>query len=313
MKSLKPSKLYQELCALLTEQVNPNTRCIDECSALEIARLINEEDKKVALAVEQELEQIAKAIDLVAKAFKSGGRLIYVGAGTSGRLGILDASECPPTFGVKPSQVQGIIAGGKKAVFRSIEGAEDDARAASRDLEKIKLGKPDVLCCISASKRTPFVVGALGYARKVGAKTIFLTSNPTVKIKATVIIRTLVGAEVIMGSTRMKAGTSHKMVLNMISTGAMILCGKTYGNLMIDLQQTNQKLIERTKRIFTLATGDDYKTAEAFLKKAGGNLKTAIVMRLANVSKEEAEARLKQSEGVVKRAIANPLPPLPLK
>ncbi len=306
MKSQKPSKLFEELSQLLTEQVNPNTRHIDECTPLEIARLINEEDKKVAFAVEQELEQIAKAIELVATAFKSGGRLIYVGAGTSGRLGILDASECPPTFGVKPSQVQGIIAGGKKAVFKSIEGAEDDAHAASRDLKKIKLGKCDVLCGISASKRTPFVVTALRYAHKVGAKTIFLTSNPTVKEKATVVIRTLVGAEVIMGSTRMKAGTSHKMVLNMISTGAMILCGKTYGNLMIDLQQTNKKLIERTKRIFILATGDDYKTAETFLKKAGGNLKTAIVMRLAGVSKKEAEARLKQSEGVVKKAIATP-------
>lgn len=299
----KPSKLYQELSELLTEQVNPNTCHIDECSPLEIARLINEEDKKVALAVEQELEQIAKAIDLVAKAFKSGGRLIYVGAGTSGRLGVLDASECPPTFGVKPSQVLGIIAGGKKAFFRSVEGAEDDTQAASRDLKKVKLKKCDVLCGISASKRTPFVISALRYARKVGAKTIFLTSNPNVKEKATVVIRTIVGPEVIMGSTRMKAGTSHKMVLNMISTGAMILCGKTYGNLMVDLQQTNQKLIERTKRIFMIATGDDYQTAEMFLKKAGGHLKTAIVMRLAGVSKKEAQARLKKTDGFVKRAI----------
>ncbi|MGQ9806466.1 MAG: N-acetylmuramic acid 6-phosphate etherase [Chlorobiales bacterium] len=304
MKLPKPPKLYQEISSLLTEQVNYNTRRIDECTPLEIARLINEEDKKVAYAVEQELPQIAKAIELVAKALKSGGRLIYIGAGTSGRLGILDASECPPTFGAKPSQVKGIIAGGRKAVFKSVEGAEDDALAVSRDLEKIKFSKRDVLCGISASKRTPFVVGALKYARELGAKTIFLTSNPTVKEKATVVIRTLVGAEVIMGSTRMKAGTSHKMVLNMISTGAMILCGKTYGNLMIDLQQTNQKLIERTKRIFTLATGDDYATAEAFLKKAGGKLKTAIVMRLANVSKKEAEARLKKADGFVKRAIA---------
>jgi N-acetylmuramic acid 6-phosphate etherase len=305
MKVPKPSTLYQELSELLTEQVNPNTTHIDECSPLEIARLINKEDKKVALAVEQELPQIAKAIELVALAFKSGGRLIYIGAGTSGRLGILDASECPPTFGVKPSQVQGIIAGGKKAVFRSVEGAEDNPQAAEEALKKIKLSKRDVLCGISASKRTPFVIGALKYARQLGAKTIFLTSNPTVNEKATVVIRTLVGAEVIMGSTRMKAGTSHKMVLNMISTGAMILCGKTYGNLMIDLQQTNQKLIERTKRIFILATGDDYETAETFLKQADGNLKTALVMRLAGVSKKEARTRLKQAQGFVKRAISN--------
>jgi N-acetylmuramic acid 6-phosphate etherase len=304
MKSPKTPTLYQELSELLTEQVNPNTNHIDECPPLEIARLINEEDKKVAHAVEQELPQIARAIELVANAFKSGGRLIYIGAGTSGRLGILDASECPPTFGVKPSQVQGIIAGGKKAMFRSVEGAEDNPQAAKEALKKIKLTQRDVLCGISASKRTPFVVSALKYARNIGAKTIFLTSNPNVSEKVDVLIRTLVGAEVIMGSTRMKAGTSHKMVLNMISTGAMILCGKTYGNLMIDLQQTNQKLIERTKRIFILATGDDYKTAETFLKKAGGKLKTAIVMRLAGVSKKEAEARLKQAHGFVKRAIA---------
>lgn len=307
MKSQKPSKLYRELSSLLTEQVNPNTRDIDERSPLEIARLINEEDKKVAVAVERELEPIAKAIELVAKAFKSGGRLIYVGAGTSGRLGILDASECPPTFGVKPSQVQGIIAGGKRAVFKSVEGAEDNPDGAIEALKKIKFGKRDVLCGISASKRTPFVVGALRYARQLGAKTIFLTSNPVVKEKANVVIRTLVGPEVIMGSTRMKAGTSHKLALNMISTGAMILCGKTYGNLMIDLQQTNQKLSERAKRIFALATGDDYETADAFLKKAGGNLKTAIVMRLAGVSKKEAEARLKKADGVAKRAIQTPL------
>ncbi len=304
MKSLEPPVLYQELSELLTEQVNPNTRHIDECSPLEIARLINEEDKKVAQAVEQELPQVAKAIELVTDAFRLGGRLIYIGAGTSGRLGVLDAAECPPTFGVKPSQVQGIIAGGRKAMFRSLEGAEDNAQAAEEALKKIKLNHHDVLCGISASKRTPFVVAALKYARQVGAKTIFLTSNPTVTEEVDVLIRTLVGAEVIMGSTRMKAGTSHKMVLNMISTGAMILCGKTYGNLMIDLQPTNQKLIERTKRIFILATGDDYETAEAFLKRAGGKLKTAIVMRLAGVSKKEAEARLKQAQGFVKRAIA---------
>jgi len=305
MKSPNIPTLYQELSELLTEQVNPNTTHIDECSPLEIARLINEEDKKVAQAVEQELSQIAKAIELVAHAFKSGGRLIYIGAGTSGRLGILDASECPPTFGVKPSQVQGIIAGGKKAVFRSVEGAEDNPQAAEYALKKINLAQRDVLCGISASKRTPFVVGALNYARQVGAKTIFLTSNPTVTETVDVLIRTLVGAEVIMGSTRMKAGTSHKMVLNMISTGAMILCGKTYGNLMIDLQQTNQKLIERTKRIFILATGDDYETAETFLKQADGNLKLALVMRLAGISKQEAKARLKQANGFVKRSLSH--------
>ncbi|MCS6988024.1 MAG: N-acetylmuramic acid 6-phosphate etherase [Chloroherpetonaceae bacterium] len=301
---MKSKVLFDELSKLLTEQLNPNASRIDELSPLEIARLINEEDKKVALAVEKELPQIAKAMELVADAFRKGGRLIYVGAGTSGRLGILDASECPPTFGAKPSQVQGIIAGGKKAVFKSVEGAEDDERGAIKDFKRIRLNARDVVCGISASKRTPFVIGALRYARKIGAKTIFLASNPDVKEKATVVIRTLVGPEVIMGSTRMKAGTSHKMVLNMISTGAMILCGKTFGNMMIDLHPTNQKLIERAKRIFMLATGDDYESAEAHLKKAGGKLKTALVMRLAGVSRKEAEARLKKANGFAKRAIA---------
>lgn len=295
--------LFQELSQLLTEQQNPRTLHIDELSALEIVRLINEEDKKVADAVEAALPDIAHAIELVVQAFKKGGRLIYIGAGTSGRLGILDAAECPPTFGVPPTMVQGIIAGGRKAVFRSVEGAEDDEDAGAEALKKIQFSQRDVLCGISASKRTPFVIGALRYARSLGAKTIFLTSNPDVKQKATVVIRTLVGPEVIMGSTRMKAGTSHKMVLNMISTGAMILLGKTYGNLMVDLQQTNRKLQERTKRIFMLATGDSYESAEVYLKKAKGNLKLAILMRLSGLSYSHAKATLKQADGFIKKAL----------
>ena len=298
-------KLFEELSQLLTEQQNPNTIDIDERSAIEIAQLINEEDKKVPLAVEQCLPEVAAAMELVAEAFNRGGRLIYIGAGTSGRLGILDASECPPTFGVKPSQVQGIIAGGRRAVFRSVEGAEDDEQAAVEALQKIGFSKPDVLCGISASRRTPFVVAALRYARTLRAKTIFLTSNPEVKEKATVVIRTLVGPEVIMGSTRMKAGTSHKMVLNMISTGAMILCGKTYGNLMIDLQQTNNKLRERTKRIFMMVTGEDYHTAETYLRHAKGSLKLALMMRLSGLNYAEAKAALECAGGFLKRALRN--------
>lgn len=300
-----PSRLFKELSQLLTEQQNPNTLHIDECSALEIARLINEEDKKVPLAVERCLPEIAAAIELVAAAFRNGGRLIYIGAGTSGRLGILDASECPPTFGVKPSQVQGIIAGGRRAVFRSVEGAEDEARAATDALKKIHFSKRDVLCGISASKRTPFVIAALRYARARRAKTIFLTSNPDVKENATVVIRTLVGPEVIMGSTRMKAGSSHKMVLNMISTGAMILSGKTFGNLMVDLQQTNDKLRERTKRIFMLATGEDYQTAEKYLRAAKGNLKLALMMRLSGLNYAEAKSAIDAAGGFIKRALRN--------
>ncbi len=298
-------KLFEELSQLLTEQQNLNTIDIDERSAIEIAQLINEEDKKVPLAVEQSLPEIAAAMELVAEAFKRGGRLIYIGAGTSGRLGILDASECPPTFGVKPNQVQGIIAGGRRAVFRSVEGAEDDEQAAIDALKKINFSKQDVLCGISASRRTPFVVAALRYARTLHAKTIFLTSNPEVKEKATVVIRTLVGPEVIMGSTRMKAGTSHKMVLNMISTGAMILCGKTYGNLMIDLQQTNNKLRERTKRIFMMVTGEDYHTAETYLRHAKGSLKLALMMRLSGLNYAEAKAALERAGGFLKRALRN--------
>jgi len=298
-------KLFEELSQLLTEQQNPNTIDIDERSAIEIAQLINEEDKKVPLAVEQCLPEVAAAMELVAEAFNRGGRLIYIGAGTSGRLGILDASECPPTFGVKPSQVQGIIAGGRRAVFRSVEGAEDDEHAAIEALQKIGFSKQDVLCGISASRRTPFVVAALRYARTLRAKTIFLTSNPEVKEKATVVIRTLVGPEVIMGSTRMKAGTSHKMVLNMISTGAMILCGKTYGNLMIDLQQTNNKLRERTKRIFMMVTGEDYHTAETYLRHAKGSLKLALMMRLSGLNYAEAKAALECAGGFLKRALRN--------
>jgi N-acetylmuramic acid 6-phosphate etherase len=303
LKNMSRPSLFKELASLLTEQVNPDTKTIDELSPLEIAQKINEEDKKVAFAVERELPNIAKAMETVAKALQSGGRLIYIGAGTSGRLGILDASECPPTFGVKPSLVQGIIAGKKRAMLRSVEGAEDNVKAAVSELIKIKFSKRDVLCGISASKRTPFVVAAIDYARSIGAKTIFLTSNPKVNLKATITIKTLVGAEVLAGSTRMKAGTSHKMALNMISTGAMILCGKTFGNLMVDLRPTNQKLIERAKRIFMLATGDGYEIAEQFLKKAGGNLKLALAMRLMNLPKKEALGRLKLYNGNLKKAI----------
>ncbi|MDX2129073.1 MAG: N-acetylmuramic acid 6-phosphate etherase [Chloroherpetonaceae bacterium] len=303
MATSKSKLIFREISSLLTEQVNTRTKKIDEAGALEIARLINREDARVAKAVGESLPEIARAIQLVAKAFQNGGRLFYLGAGTSGRLGILDASECPPTFGVSPDLVQGIIAGGNDAVFRSVEGAEDDETAASNELKRRGFSKHDVLFGISASKRTPFVLGGLRFARKLKAKTIFLTSNPDVKEPASVVIRTLVGPEVIMGSTRLKAGTSHKMVLNMVSTGAMILNGKTYGNMMIDLQQTNLKLVERTKRIFMLATGADYETAEALLETAGGKLKTAITMYFLVCTKEEAEESLKKANGFVKRAV----------
>jgi N-acetylmuramic acid 6-phosphate etherase len=296
-------KLFSQLTTLLTEQRNPAARNLESLTTRQILNLINAEDKKIATAVDYAVPQIEKAVKCVVESFRAGGRLIYVGAGTSGRLGVLDASECPPTFGMKPTLVQGIIAGGKKAVFKSVEGAEDDEFGGRAALKKIKLTKKDTVVGITASRRTPFVVAAVAFAREVGSATVFLTSNKNVDVKCDVVIQTLVGPEVIMGSTRMKAGTSHKLVLNMISTTAMIQMGKTYQGMMVDLQQTNKKLVERTKRIFMMATDSNYATAEKYLKQSGGKLKTALVMRLANLSRKQAEARLKQANGFVKDAI----------
>lgn len=305
--------LFNQLRILATEQINAKTKSIDTLGTMEIIGLINREDTRVAGAVRKELPSIAQAIELVVNALNKGGRLIYVGAGTSGRLGILDASECPPTYGTDPRMVQGIIAGGKQAVFRSREGVEDKAGKGAEEIRRLRISAKDVVCGIAASFRTSFVAGAIQEAKRLGAKTIFITTNPRsivelsgfseIRSAINVAICPKVGPEVIMGSTRMKAGTAQKMILNMITTTAMIKLGKVYGNLMVDLRMNSRKLQERAKRIVMLSTGADYSTASKVLQKAGGNVKTAIVMLQAGVDADEARRRLKSADGFVRQAL----------
>ena len=306
-------RLFEQLQHLTTEQRNRNSLDVDRLSISEILKVINKEDEKIARAVQKEIPYVAKAIELVVRALISGGRLIYVGAGTSGRLGILDATECPPTYGTNPRTIQGIIAGGKKAVFRSQEGVEDNIAAAGKDIRKANVGKHDVVCGIAASARTPYVLAALQEAKRRCAKTIYLIANPrsvlkqksfsAVKEHADVIICPNVGPEVIMGSTRMKSGTAQKLVLNMITTTAMIRLGKVYENMMIDLKMNSRKLEERAKKVLMITTGVDYDTAAIKLEEAGWNVKTAIVMIKNNVSHAEARKRLKASKGFVRKAL----------
>jgi len=298
-------KVFREIQSALTEKRNPRSHKIDTLSTLKILKLINTADRKPVLAVQEELKKIAKAVEIVVKVFKKGGRLFYVGAGTSGRLGVLDAAECPPTFGTDPKMIQGIIAGGYRTLIRSREGVEDNFQAGALDLKKVKLSHKDVVIGIAASKRTPYVLGALQYAQKIGSLTVFIYCNPNfqTKVKADVEICPKVGPEVITGSTRMKAGTAQKMVLNLISTTAMIKLGKVYQNLMVDLQATSQKLVERSKRTIMLVTGVNYQTAEKHLKLAGGSVKTALVMILTNSTKVDAERRLKKAGGFVRKAL----------
>jgi N-acetylmuramic acid 6-phosphate etherase len=305
-------RVFNQIKDLVTEGRNPDTFDIDSKSTLQILKSINREDKKVALAVEKEIPNIAKAVDLVVEAFKNKGRLFYIGAGTSGRLGVLDAAECPPTFGTPPGMIKGIIAGGRRTLVRSKEGVEDDFEAGGKDLEKNKISKKDVVVGIAASRRTPYVLGALEKAKKVGAKTIFIFCNPIsrhrirasrLKTKVDIAISPILGPEVITGSTRMKAGSAQKMILNMLTTASMIKLGKVYQNLMVDLQAKSEKLVERSKRIIMMTTGVDYEKAEKYLKRAGGKVKTALVMILANVDKQTAEKRLKVAGGFVAKAI----------
>ncbi|MFN4111024.1 MAG: N-acetylmuramic acid 6-phosphate etherase [Ignavibacteria bacterium] len=299
-------KVFEEIQGLLTEQRNPNSMDIDSKNTLEILKIINEEDKKVPFAVEKEIPYIAQAVEFVVESFKQGGRLLYFGAGTSGRLGIVDAAECPPTFGTPPEMVQGFIAGGREAVFVAQEGAEDKEENGANDVIKANVNYKDTVIGIAASRRTPYVVGAIKKAKELGAKTVFITTNPRKDFNITevdVAICPEVGPEVIMGSTRMKSGTAQKLVLNMISTAAMIRIGKVYENMMIDLQMTNQKLVERSKRIVMIITGVSYEEAEKYLKEAKGNVKTALVMILAKVSYDEARRRLQLSDGFVRKAI----------
>lgn len=301
-----PSSLFTQLQTLSTEQRNPRTMGIDTAPLGEVLRLLHEEDQRAVDAVTPELPYVEKAVEIVERAFRSGGRLFYVGAGTSGRLGVLDAAECPPTFGTPPELVQGLIAGGREAMFQAQEGAEDHEPNGAEAIDAAGVTERDVVCGIAASRRTPFVVGAVARAREIGARTLFVTCNPRSQfsLDVDVAICADVGPEPIMGSTRMKSGTATKLVLNMISTATMIRLGKVYENMMVDLQMTNQKLVERSKRIVMTVTGADYEAAGATLDAAGGHVKTALVMLLADVDAATARERIERADGFVRHAVS---------
>ena len=301
----KDKAVFDEIKDLITEQSNLNTESIDTVSVSEILRLINQEDALVHAAVAEELDAIVQAVEFIVAAFKKGGRLFYAGAGTSGRLGVLDASECPPTFGSDTEMVQGIIAGGYDSLIRSQEGVEDNEEASIQDLKDRNFNSEDILCGLTACKRTPYVVSALQYAHSLGAKTIYVTCTPHAEltVDSDVAICPVVGPEVIMGSTRMKAGTAEKMVLNMLTTASFIQMGKVYKNMMVDLRMTSRKLQERSKRVVMMATGVDYLGAESALEESGGQVKTALIMILGNVSRKKAEQVLIQSSGFVRKAL----------
>ena len=297
--------LLQTLSTLITEQRNPNSMHVDSLSALEIVQLMNEEDKQVPLAIEKCLPQIAQAVECIVAAFQQGGRLVYIGAGTSGRLGVLDASECPPTFGVSPEMVKGIIAGGERALRHPIEGAEDSKEQAVIDLQTIQFSSKDVLVGIAASGRTPYVIGALEYAKSLGSVTVSIASNPNSAMAniVDIAIDTVVGPEVLTGSSRLKSGTAQKLVLNMLTTASMILMGKCYQNLMVDVQASNEKLKARAIRIVTQATDCDKALAEETLKQADQNAKLAIMMILSGLDRAQAEALLEKHQGKLQLAL----------
>ena len=297
--------LLQTLSTLITEQRNPNSMHVDSLSALEIVQLMNEEDKQVPLAIEKCLPQIAQAVECIVAAFQQGGRLVYIGAGTSGRLGVLDASECPPTFGVSPEMVKGIIAGGEHALRHPIEGAEDSKAQAVVDLQTIHFSSKDVLVGIAASGRTPYVIGALEYAKSLGSVTVSIASNPNSAMAniVDIAIDTVVGAEVLTGSSRLKSGTAQKLVLNMLTTASMILMGKCYQNLMVDVQASNEKLKARAIRIVMQATDCDKALAEETLKQADQNAKLAIMMILSGLDRVQAEALLEKHQGKLQLAL----------
>lgn len=297
--------LLQTLSTLITEQRNPNSMHVDSLSALEIVQLMNQEDKQVPLAIEKCLPQIAQAVECIVAAFQQGGRLVYIGAGTSGRLGVLDASECPPTFGVSPEMVKGIIAGGERALRHPIEGAEDSKAQAVVDLQTIQFSSKDVLVGIAASGRTPYVIGALEYAKSLGSVTVSIASNPNSGIAniVDIAIDTVVGPEVLTGSSRLKSGTAQKLVLNMLTTASMILMGKCYQNLMVDVQASNEKLKARAIRIVMQATDCDKALAEETLKQADQNAKLAIMMILSGLDRAQAETLLEKHQGKLQLAL----------
>ena len=292
---------------MTTEQPNPNSTHIDSLSTTDIIRTINQEDAKVALAIEQVIPQITAAVDMITEAIRNKGRLIYIGAGTSGRLGILDAVECVPTFSTPPELVRGIIAGGEKALVTAVEGAEDYPEHGRRDLIALELTANDIVCGIAASGRTPYVIGALNYAKSIDAKTIAIACNvPSAILEiADIAIGVEVGPEVITGSTRMKSGTAQKMVLNMLSTGTMVKLGKVYGNLMVDVKVTNQKLADRARRLVVQVADVDETTAQNLLEQADNHVKTAIVMHKQHVTVDVARDLLKQAGGLLGAVIGH--------
>lgn len=297
--------MESDLGNLITEQVNQRTRNLDTLSTLEMMQLMNEEDQRVAFAVKKVLPQIAMAVDQIRSTLSNNGRLFYIGAGTSGRLGILDAAECPPTFGTRPEQVQGIIAGGEQALRHAIEGVEDSSLQGEADLKERQFSSVDLLIGIAASGRTPYVRGALAYAQRKDAISVAITCNPGSPLgkQADIAIEVDVGPEILLGSTRLKAGTAQKMILNMLSTGAMVGLGKVYQNLMVDLQPTNQKLRQRALRLIQLATGVKQEEASHAFTLSGEETKTAIVMLLGAFSPEEARARLAEKNGRIREVV----------
>ncbi len=290
---------------MITEQTNVASANIDELSTLDMLTVINQEDQKVALAVQTQLPYIAKAVDVIVAALQQGGRLIYMGAGTSGRLGVLDASECPPTYGTDLNQVIACIAGGDQALKSAIENAEDDSQAGGQDLQQLKLNEKDVVVGIAASGRTPYVIGGLQYAKSKQAKTIALAcvENSAMSKIAEITIAPIVGAEVITGSSRMKSGTAQKLVLNMLSSGTMIKMGKVYGNLMIDVKASNEKLRQRQIKIVRSVTGTTEESAIKALMQSDHHCKTAILMLLANLSAEQAQQQLNRHHGFLRCAL----------
>ena len=293
------------LSAMVTENRNNASENIDCASTIEILQIINNEDKQVALAVEKQLTYIANAVDAISNAFLNHGRLIYLGAGTSGRLGILDASECPPTYGTPPEQVIGLIAGGKPAIFKAVENAEDSPELAINDLKHINFSAKDILVGIAASGRTPYVIGGMQYAKSLGATVVSLCCNPNAPMinLANIAITPIVGAEVITGSSRMKAGTAQKLVLNMLTTASMIKIGKVYGNLMVDVEATNAKLVERQISIVMQATDCNRDTAITTLNQCNQHCKTAILMILAGLTAQQAKTKLEQNNGFIRKAL----------
>jgi N-acetylmuramic acid 6-phosphate etherase len=301
---------FEEFARLATEQRNPRTMDLDTLEVPELLARINAEDRTVPEAVGRELPHIARAVELIVASFREGGRLLYVGAGTSGRLGVLDASECPPTFGSDPAQVVGVMAGGHGALVRAVEGAEDRTDEGVRAMDELGVGPRDTVCGLAASRRTPFVVAAVARARELGARTLYVTCTPREEftIPVDVAICPVVGPEVLMGSTRMKSGTAQKLVCNMLTTASFVRMGKAYENMMVDLLANSQKLVERSRRTTMTVTGCTYDEAAAVIDAAGGSVKVAIVMHRTGCSREEAQRRLADAHGFVRAAIEGARP-----